>query len=152
MIKKNSLIILVSCCISCTSPGKVLTQDEMEEISDSFHLAIKSAILKKDMQAVLSLYEDDGIYLPMRGAVLEGKENISKGYQRTFDSNVTSFRMERLALSGDVDYIIEVGLIQSKFQIDTVAVPGSFKYQNTYRRQSDGSYKMHRAIYNMNQN
>ncbi len=151
MVKKMMIASCIVFCISC-NPDVSLSESEMIKVSESFHIALEQAMPDKDLDTILKLYEEDAIYLPMSGTILKGKENIAKGYERTLQNNLASFEMVREALSGDVNHILEIGIINAVFRRDTLEMKGSFKYQNTYRRQTDGSYLMHRAIYNINQN
>ena len=143
--------MLLALTFACSQQNQMSPQ-EMIEVSNRFHVKLEAAMPAKDLGAILDLYEEDAIYLPLSGPVMKGKEEIAKGYERTFSANVTSFDMERVELSGNSEILIEVGIINSTFQRDSVTIPGSFKYQNTYRKQSDWNYKIHRGIYNMNNN
>ena len=126
MVKEIFALSLLTCCYSC-SENKQLSEQEMREVSDQFHAKLELAMPAKNLESILELYEERAIYLPLSGPVLKGKENIRKGYEKTFSNNVTSFEMDRIELSGDSQFLIEVGIINAELQASRQGCLSNFR-------------------------
>lgn len=133
---------------ACEQAPKGLTQSEMRSIIEKKHVVYEKAVPEKDLESIMTLYEEGAIHLPFQHIILIGKEEVKKAWQRTFTYPVVSFDLELVDVSGDGEFIHEVGRTHSIFDMNGQRVPGEFKYLNVWRRQANGDFKMYRSIYN----
>lgn len=104
----------------------------------------------KDVDALLELWTDDGVYLPPGEPALHGKDAI-RGYYERFQGTVESLVSDEIEVAGDWAY--------ERGSVTVLAPPASgegagptrvsAKYLDIWRRQPDGSWKVARAIWNL---
>lgn len=133
---------------SCVQSGPEISEAEAKAIISKIHMVYEKAVPEKDLETIMTLYEDKATYLPFQHVILSGKAEIAQAWQRTFTYPVISFDLETVSVKVNDDLIHEVGRTHSIFDFQGQHVPGEFKYLNVWRRQSDGEYKIYLATYN----
>ena len=107
------------------------------------------AYARGDAQALSAMYTSDAIALPPDSEMIRGNEAIGEFWKATRDSGVQSAALTTVDVgrSGDVAYEVgQVSLtIQPPGKEPTTAVA---KYVVVWKRQGDGSWKLHRDIWN----
>lgn len=111
-----------------------------------------SSLNSGDIDAWLSLWTDDGIQMPPNSPPVVGKEKIrarNKAVldQFTFDMGITN---EEVRLAGDWAYArgTYAATLTPKQAGEVIFIDG--KYMTILERQPDGSWKIHRDIFNSN--
>ena len=128
--------------------------------TDEIRAAI-AAIDKKFMQDVnrgnaaagAAAYTDDAILMPPNHSPVEGKQAIEK-YLAEISSQLQSSNFQLSILEVDVqgDTTIVRGTYSSSFTVPGTDAPmeDRGKTLNVWKRQADGSWKLHRDIWNSN--
>ena len=105
-----------------------------------------------DLERWLSLWTDDGVQMPPDEPPVVGKDRIrvrNQGFldRFTFDMSITN---HEVGAAGDWAYARGVfkATLTPKQEGDPILIDG--KYMTILRRQSDGSWKIHRDIFNSN--
>ena len=107
------------------------------------------AFARGDAKALAAMYTSDAIAFPPDGDMVHGNEAIGEFWKATRDSGVQTAALTTIDVgrSGDVAY--EVGKVSLTIQPAgkelTTAVA---KYVVVWKRQADGSWKLHRDIWN----
>ena len=121
-----------------------LTEQDVETIRGLADKHFK-AVLDHDLDAFLSTCTDDIIFLPPDQAVVEGRD-ACRAFLDEFPQPET-FVGNVIDVEGQGDLAFSRGEADAKFPDGSTA---SFKFMHIYRRQSDGSWKMARDMWNMN--
>ena len=107
------------------------------------------AFARGDAKALAAMYTSDAIAFPPDSDMVHGNEAIGEFWKATRDSGVQTAALTTVDVgrSGDVAY--EVGKVSLTIQPAgkelTTAVA---KYVVVWKRQADGSWKLHRDIWN----
>jgi uncharacterized protein (TIGR02246 family) len=125
--------------------GVAETRAAIEEANTKFSKAFE----RGDSKALASMYTSDAIVFPPDSEMVRGNEAIGEFWKTTRNSGVTSATLTTLDVgrSGDIAY--EVGTVSLTIQPEgkpttTVAA----KYVVVWKRHADGSWKLHRDIWN----
>ena len=108
------------------------------------------AITTGDTAGMLSIYTDDAVVMPQGMPAVRGRAAVSQynaGMFSMFTVSNASFSTTDLIVAGD--YAIESGIYRMTMKPKTgPAMPDTGKYISVWRRQSDGSWKMAKDIFN----
>lgn len=107
------------------------------------------AFARGDAKALSAMYTPDAIVFPPDSEMIRGNEAIGAFWKAARDSGVqnAALTIVDLGRSGDVAY--EVGKVSLTVQpVGKEATTESAKYVVVWMRQPDGSWKMHRDIWN----
>lgn len=111
----------------------------------------EAAVKAGDAVAIAALYTSDALILPPDQAVATGRagaEKVFGGMLKAGAKNV-SFHTENVERAGD--YAIETGTVAITMHPEgKEAQTSSGKYVVVWKRQSDGSWQLHRDIWNDN--
>jgi uncharacterized protein (TIGR02246 family) len=102
-----------------------------------------------DAKALAALYTPDAIAFPPDHEMVKGREAIGEFWKATQQSGVKSAALTTVDVgrSGDVAY--EVGTVLLTIQPQgKAATTASAKYVVVWKRQADGSWQLHRDIWN----
>jgi uncharacterized protein (TIGR02246 family) len=117
---------------------------------DSSLAKFASAITTGDTAAMQSIYTDDAVVMPQGMPAVRGRAAMSQynaGMFSMFTVSNASFSTTELIVAGD--YAIETGVYRMTMKPKTgPALPDTGKYISIWQRQSDGSWKMARDIFN----
>jgi len=106
-----------------------------------------------DAAAGAATYTDDAILMPPNHSPLEGKQAIEK-YLAELGSQLqgSNFQLSILEVDVQGDTTIVRGTYSSSFTVPGKDVPleDRGKTLNVWKRQTDGSWKLHRDIWNSN--
>jgi uncharacterized protein (TIGR02246 family) len=160
MVKRSALALLASLCVAAavmlllagdSRRQKAEAKDVTASINEIWN-RYSSAYNSADIDSWISLWTDNGIQMPPGSPPVRGKEEIRKRNKAvllrfTFD---LSIRNDEIG-AGD-DWAFARGTykatLTSKEGGKRTQVDG--KYLTIFQRQSDGSWKIHRDIFNSN--
>ncbi len=107
------------------------------------------AFARGDAKALSAMYTPDAIAFPPDSEMIRGNEAIGDFWKATRDSGVQSATLTTVDVgrSGDVAY--EVGKVSLTIQpVGKEPTTAAAKYVVIWKRQPDGSWKLHRDIWN----
>ncbi len=135
----------------CASQGGRDQKDATRAVEDIWK-EYSASLNAGDLERWLALWTDDGIQMPPGEAAVAGKERIrtrNGGFldQFKFDMGITN---EEVRVAGDWAFArgtYKASLIPKQ---GGAPVPINGKYMTILARQGDGSWKIHRDIFNSN--
>jgi uncharacterized protein (TIGR02246 family) len=143
------LVAAISSTAHAGSKGKHEGVPEARAAIEAANAKFSEAFARGDAKALAALYTPDAIAFPPDSEMIRGNEAIGKFWKTTRDGGVQSATLTTLDVgrSGDVAY--EVGNVSLTIQPSGKApTTAAAKYVVVWKRQSDGSWKLHRDIWN----
>jgi uncharacterized protein (TIGR02246 family) len=128
----------------------VAAQDAQKAIEQGA-AAWETAFNAGDGKGVADLYTEDAVLLPPGAARVDGKAAIGTFWQGAIDSGLTDADLETLEVVEAGDLAVEVGTVGLSAPTSdggSAAVTG--KYIVVWQRGDDGTWRLHRDIWNMN--
>ena len=145
MLVLSSMLIFTS----CTAPKPKEKRDEAADMKAINFLRSQmiAAFNSNDPAVIAATYTDDAIVMPTNQTAVEGKQAIQGYYAARFKQNLAEIALKVLETRVMGDWAYDRG-------DSTITVTGksgkpveqSSKYLVIVKRQSDGSWKVHRAI------
>ena len=144
-----ALIAAISSTAYAGSKGNDEDVREARAAIEAANTRFSEAFARGDAKALAAMYTSDAIAFPPESEMIRGNEAIGEFWKATRDSGVQSAALTTVDVgrSGDVAY--EVGTVSltirpaGKEQTTALA-----KYVVVWKRQTDGSWKLHRDIWN----
>ncbi len=120
---------------------------------EELHRQDREAALKGDVETLLSLFTDDGIVIPSEGEIIKGKDALRKmllqDQEMMKDLTLVDYRQdfEEIEICGDL--AIEWGFYRGEYLSGKKGekITGSGKLMRILKRDTVGSWKVHRAIW-----
>ena len=116
---------------------------------DAANAKFSEAFARGDAKALAAMYTFDAIAFPPDSEMIRGNEAIGNFWKTTRENGVQSATLTTVDVgrSGDVAY--EVGNVSLKIHpVGQELTTAAAKYVVVWKRQSDGSWKLHRDIWN----
>ena len=146
---------LAACSSRCSGPAQTAQAAMGASAADlaaigRLHKEYVAAHNASDADRLMALWTDDAVLMPMDEPTLSGRKAISEHYEEFFDQNPSEIEIEPVETRVAGDWAFE------RIQV-TVTLPGGseedrhadVKYMWILQRQPDGSWKIARAIYNL---
>jgi uncharacterized protein (TIGR02246 family) len=112
----------------------------------------QEAIGRGDAEAIAALYTESAQVLPPNGAPVQGPADIRAFWAGAIQSGIKGGRLETLDVETGGDIAVETGRYQLILQPPGGAqMTDEGKYLVVWRRQADGSWKLHRDMFSSNQ-
>jgi uncharacterized protein (TIGR02246 family) len=154
MAARRAIILcaLITALSSTAYAGSEGTDESVREARAAIEVAnarFSEAFARGDGKALSALYTSDAIAFPPDSEMIRGNEAIGEFWKSTRDSGVQSavLTTDEVGRSGDVAY--EVGKVSLTIQpVGKEATMSAAKYVVIWKRQPDGSWKLHRDIWN----
>jgi uncharacterized protein (TIGR02246 family) len=105
----------------------------------------------KDAAAVANLYTEDATLLPPGSPAIKGRKNIQQYWEGFFKAGASDAKLRVMDVASVGDMAYEIGAFEANLptpQGGTARSQG--KYVVIWKRQSDGSIKLHVDIFNTN--
>ena len=116
---------------------------------DAANAKFSEAFARGDTKALAALYTSDAIAFPPDSEMIRGNDAIGVFWKGTRESGVLGAALTTIEVSRSGDVAYEVGkaslTIQPAGKEPTTAMA---KYVVVWKRQADGSWKLHRDIWN----
>ena len=144
-----ALIVASSSTAYAGSQGDDQSVREAQAAIEAANAKFSEAFARGDAKALSAMYTSDAIAFPPDSEMIRGNEAIGEFWKATRDGGVQSAALTTIDVgrSGDVAY--EVGKVSltilSAGKEPTTAMA---KYLVVWKRQPDGSWKLHRDIWN----
>jgi uncharacterized protein (TIGR02246 family) len=144
-----ALAAAISSAAYAGSNGKDEGVREARAAIEAANAKFSEAFARGDAKALAAMYTPDAIAFPPDSEMIRGNEAIGNFWKTTRDSGVQSATLTTVDVgrSGDVAY--EVGKVSLTIQpVGKEPTTAVAKYVVVWKRQSDGSWKLHRDIWN----
>jgi len=132
---------------------KVTNTDEVRAAIAAIDKKFMEDVSRGNAAAGAAVYTDDAILMPPNHSSVEGKQAIEK-YLAEIGSQLQASNFQLFILEVDVqgDTTIVRGTYSSSFTVPGTDAPmeDRGKTLNVWKRQADGSWKLHRDIWNSN--
>lgn len=142
------ILVLVVTCAGCQSPPAVnLTRGDEAALREALDIEMKAANAA-DEAGWASVYAEDAIVLRPHAPAVEGRQAIQQWLATLPPISNAKGEVREIVGYGDLAYTS--GAYSMTFTIPGVPTPieERGKFLQIYRKQSDGSWKMTREIYN----
>jgi uncharacterized protein (TIGR02246 family) len=142
-------LLLVIILLLAGRASLAVAQDQAQQAIEDRVRAFVTAFNAKDAAAIASLYTEDATLFPPGAMPITGRSAIRKFWQEGIDSGLSNITLKptEIASSGDLAY--EVGVF-------VASIPGkdgkrmtlAGKYIVLWKRERDGTWRLHRDIWN----
>jgi ketosteroid isomerase-like protein len=118
----------------------VNTRKEIELLTQNF----AEAVTARDLDTMVSYYEESARFLPPGAAMAEGRTAIRAAQQRMLDAGVQALELEALDIIDAGDFSIEIGRTTVTIQPpgSSSAITNHGKSVVVWHRQADGTLKI----------
>ena len=123
------------------------THAELQAANDVFVTTYMSG----DGAALAALYTEDAALLPPGGARVDGRENIAAFWQGAMDSGLVIEGLEVIEVMESGDQAVDIGTVFLSAPDGSGGMtPITAKYLVVWHRGEDGSWHLHRDMWNPN--
>jgi retinol-binding protein 3 len=130
---------------SVAAYGNAAESEKLHQIVEEGHRKVTAAFKKGDMLAVASHYADDGtLYVPGSPKV-HGRKAIDAYWQAV--KGPKEWKLEATEIGGTTDAIYEIGKSTVTTEIDGKERTFACNYIVIWKRQKDGSYRIHHDMF-----
>ena len=134
--------------LSCARPetfDMVLVRKSIEEACAKYSAAIREG----NVAGVVDVYTADATLVPPDGEILKGKQAIEELYKKFFQMGMKDIAFTTIEVGGSGDTAYEIGKTKVWIQPEgQPAMTDSTKYLVIWKRQADGTWKVHADIWN----
>ena len=145
------MVLVVVTCRSVMAQTESATskQSEMTLIAQQIEATnrkMEEAFKQKDMLAVARFYADDATMFYSRGQKVHGREAIDRYWTNIKEPK--DWKLQVVEIGGDRDTVYQIG--KSSLTSGPVGTQGTYvcDFVLIWKRQTDGTYKIHVDIYN----
>jgi uncharacterized protein (TIGR02246 family) len=119
----------------------------IEEVIAQFEKAANA----KDAATIANMYTDDATLMPPGAPPIKGRNNIQQFWQSFMDAGAGDVKLRVTEVNSFGDTAYEIGSFEAKLpNPQGGTVRGQGKYVVIWKRQPDGSSRLHVDIFNMN--
>ena len=149
-VRAIGLATVIVCLASSVHAGsKEGGVAEARAAIEAANVKFSKAFEAGDANALAALYTADAIAFPPDSEMVKGRKAIGEFWKGTQQSGVKSAVLTTVDVgrSGDVAYEVGTVLLTIQPQVKA-ATTASAKYVFVWKRQADGSWQLHRDIWN----
>ena len=119
----------------------------IEEVIAQFEKAANA----KDAATIANMYTDDATLMPPGSPPIKGRNNIQQFWQSFMDAGAGDVKLRVTEVNSFGDTAYEIGSFEANLpNPQGGTVRGQGKYVVIWKRQPDGSIRLHVDIFNMN--
>ena len=148
------LLAAVVLILSCAGPQPEPPTDpaEVRQAIEAVNAQFAEAFNRGDAAAFAAFYTPDGIMMPPNAEPSAGRQAIEESFAADFSTNPPSLKLTTADVEVHGDTAIESGNYSISFTPpgQEEAIEDHGKYLVVWKKQSDGSWKLHRDIWNSN--
>jgi uncharacterized protein (TIGR02246 family) len=130
----------------------------MSQLAFDFRSAIEEVIAQfekaanaKDAATIANMYTDDATLMPPGAPPIKGRNNIQQFWQSFMDAGAGDVKLRVTEVNSFGDTAYEIGSFEANLpNPQSGTVRGQGKYVVIWKRQPDGSSRLHVDIFNMN--
>jgi len=135
--------------LSCNRPetfDATRIRKSIEEVNANYSEAIREG----NLAGVVAAYTDDATMVPPDGELIRGKQAIEEYYRKLFKMGMKEIVLTTVEVGGSGGTAYEIGKTKVRIQSEGQdAAQDSTKYLVIWKRQADGTWKVHADIWNL---
>jgi len=135
--------------LSCSRPETFDTaqiRKSIEEVNAKYSEAIKEG----NLAGAVAGYTDDATMVPPDGGLIRGKQAIEEYYKTLFQMGMKEVVLTTVEVEGSGGTVYEIGKTRVRIQPEgQEAIQDSSKYLVIWKRQADGTWKVHVDIWSL---
>lgn len=144
-----ALIVAISSASFARPGGEDEGAQEARAAIEAANARFSEAFARGDAKALASLYTPDAIVFPPDSESIRGNEAIASFWKTTRDGGVQGATLTTADVGRSGDLAYESGTVSLTIQPAGAApTTSAAKYVVVWKRQADGSWKLHRDIWN----
>ena len=134
--------------LSCSEPETFDATQVRKSIEEAC-AKYSEAIREGNLAGVVDAYTVDATLVPPDGEILKGKPAIEELYKKFFQMGMKDIAFTTIEVGGSGDTAYEIGKTKVRIQPEgQAAMIDSTKYLVIWKRQTDGTWKVHVDIWN----
>lgn len=136
---------------AATLAGAPATEAAVKQAIDSADARFGVAAMKGDVAALASFYTDDAMFMGPNAPAYRGHDAITKNFADIIAAaKLSAFKLQSTDVIASGDYAIETGTYDQTFTLPkaTKAIHDVGKFVVIWKKQTDGSYKIIRDVWN----
>ena len=134
---------LTATALTLVFPLAAVAQDVQAEIVKN-NEKFATAYNQGNLGGVAAMYTEDAIAFPPGGDLVKGRTAIEAMWKDVRAAGLTDLALQTLSVERDGSLAVEVGTGTAKMK----GASQRIKYVVTWKRQSDGAWKLHRDVWN----
>jgi ketosteroid isomerase-like protein len=138
-------LLLLGALVAC-APSTELTADDLKDIETRRNMSLES-MRSADYSKLDQIYAPDCIAFPVDQPMISGLEELKK----YVDSEPMEISFVNLSTEGSGSYAVAHGTFNIKFSTDSAEMNMPGKYVEVWKKQADGTWRLYRDIYNMDE-
>ena len=115
-------------------------QDADKQYADAFN--------RGDLAAIAALHTEDVLYLPPNASAVSGRQGVESTAKELLDAGWKNMSFSSVQFGSDGDLAYHVGTFSIDAPTDEGMATETGKFVDVYKRQADGSWKIHVTIFN----
>ena len=115
-------------------------QDADKQYADAFN--------RGDIAAIAALHTEDVVYLPPNASAVSGRQGVESTAKELLDAGWKNMSFSSVQVGSDGDLAYHVGTFSIDAPTDEGMTTETGKFVDVYKRQADGSWKIHVTIFN----
>lgn len=148
-------LILMACQPISAQPDAMMqpTDEDVVEAVNAIWDEYEASVIASDIDRWIAQWTDDGVQMPPNQPFIEGKENIYESVAANMAAGpTTDFVITPLETTSAGDWAYSRGVYTVTFPLGDSGEEGMIdgKFMTILQRQPDGSWKIHRDIFNSN--
>jgi uncharacterized protein (TIGR02246 family) len=144
---RSTLFALCAVIILVSAQAQAQTAREAIETANA---KFQDAFNRGDAAALAQMYTPDGAVLPPDVPRSDGREAVQRFWQGAIDAGLRELTLQTTEVEEVGDIAYEVGTGALKATAGGTAQAVSVKYVVIWRRGEEGTWRLHRDIWNMN--
>ena len=135
--------------LSCGRPETFDTGQIRKSIEEA-NAKCSEAIQEGNLAGVVAGYTDDATMVPPDGELIKGKQAIEQYYRTLFQMGMKEVVLTTIEVGGSDGTVYEIGKTRVRIQPEgQETIRDSTKYLVVWKRQADGTWKVHVDIWSL---
>ncbi|MCB0079776.1 MAG: DUF4440 domain-containing protein [Caldilineaceae bacterium] len=146
-------LLLSACQPIVAQPQAPATNEDVEAAVNAIWDEYEASVIAGDIDRWIAQWTEDGVQMPPNEPLVEGKENIYARVAANMAAGpTTDFVITPLETTSAGDWAYSRGVYMVTFPLGDSGEQGMIdgKFMTVLQRQPDGTWKIHRDIYNSN--
>lgn len=151
MVKKSLLLILLATILAACSAAE--SADDVEAAVEAAFQEYAASLEAGDADRWAALWTEDGVQMPPGARVNQGKETILTGLRGAlgaFSFSDMQINVQEVQTAGNWAYARGLYTVTYLPHDGSDPIPIDGKFMSIFQKQDDGTWKLHRDIFNSN--